>query len=333
MAVISKIKLPTGISYDIVDSRVTGKEDVSNKVTVLSSSSTDTEYPSAKCVYDNLDGKQATLVSGTNIKTINNESLLGSGNITISAETPLTVEVGFEWDETVGDSYPVIVSGTYAEIRAALIAGRHVVMKVTDGNSIGYAQYSSFDVVTGDYSSPFVFKMRPNNETIWEFVWSRQDILRLKWGGTSLSVSVNGQQVGWYGPELYEDSYEQEYQSIDISVPTKTSDLTNDSGFITGYTETDPTVPAWAKATSKPSYTAAEVGAQPTLVSGTSIKTINNESLLGSGNITINADTSACELLVNKVTSLSSSSTDTQYPSAKCVYDIIGDVETLLAAL
>lgn len=35
----------------------------------------------------------------------------------------------------------------------------------------------------------------------------------------------------------------------------------------------------------------------------------------------------------NKVTSLSSSSTDTQYPSAKCVYDIIGDIETLLAAL
>ena len=30
------------------------------------------------------DGKQAALVSGTNIKTINNESILGSGNITIS---------------------------------------------------------------------------------------------------------------------------------------------------------------------------------------------------------------------------------------------------------
>lgn len=32
-----------------------------------------------------LSGKQETLVSGTNIKTINNESLLGSGNITIEA--------------------------------------------------------------------------------------------------------------------------------------------------------------------------------------------------------------------------------------------------------
>lgn len=43
--------------------------------------------------------------------------------------------------------------------------------------------------------------------------------------------------------------------------PTKTSQLANDSGFITGYTEKDPTVPAWAKATSKPTYTASEVGA------------------------------------------------------------------------
>ena len=33
----------------------------------------------------------------------------------------------------------------------------------------------------------------------------------------------------------------------------------------------------------------------------------------------------------NLVTTLSSSSTDSQYPSAKCVYDIIGNVETLLS--
>jgi len=65
---------------------------------------------------------------------------------------------------------------------------------------------------------------------------------------------------------------------------------------------------------------------QNTLVSGTNIKTINNTSLLGSGDI-------STEVTTNKVTSLSSSSTDTQYPSAKCVYDLVGDVETLLTAL
>lgn len=51
--------------------------------------------------------------------------------------------------------------------------------------------------------------------------------------------------------------------SDQTTIPTKVSDLTNDSGFITSYTETDPTVPSWAKAASKPTYTAAEVGALP----------------------------------------------------------------------
>jgi len=32
----------------------------------------------------------------------------------------------------------------------------------------------------------------------------------------------------------------------------------------------------------------------------------------------------------NLVTSISSSSTDAQYPSAKCVYDIVGDIESTL---
>ncbi len=46
-----------------------------------------------------------------------------------------------------------------------------------------------------------------------------------------------------------------------ITVPTKVSELTNDSGYLTSYTESDPTVPAWAKAATKPTYTASEVGA------------------------------------------------------------------------
>lgn len=44
-----------------------------------------------------------------------------------------------------------------------------------------------------------------------------------------------------------------------ISVPTTLSAFTNDVGYITSYTETDPTVPSWAKASTKPSYTAAEI--------------------------------------------------------------------------
>lgn len=38
-------------------------------------------------------GAQRTLVSGINIKTINNESLLGSGNITVGATAMTDTEV------------------------------------------------------------------------------------------------------------------------------------------------------------------------------------------------------------------------------------------------
>ena len=44
-------------------------------------------------------------------------------------------------------------------------------------------------------------------------------------------------------------------------------------------------------------------------------------------------DVSGKENANNKVTSISSSSTDLQYPSAKCVWDIVGDVESALAAI
>lgn len=85
----------------------------------------------------------------------------------------------------------------------------------------------------------------------------------------------------------------------------------------TDYKLVDSTVPSWAKESSKPTYTASEVGAitgvkmnsgsaispdangvvdlgtvitdvsdkQDTLISGTNIKTINSESILGNGNI------------------------------------------------
>jgi hypothetical protein len=49
--------------------------------------------------------------------------------------------------------------------------------------------------------------------------------------------------------------------------------------------------------------------------------------------LTAHQDISGKENTSNKVTSLSPSSTDTQYPSAKCVYDLVGDIETILASI
>lgn len=59
----------------------------------------------------------------------------------------------------------------------------------------------------------------------------------------------------------------------------------------------------------------------------------NSESSYRTGDVNLTAANVGAADLSNLVTSLSSSSTNTQYPSAKCVYDIIGNVESLLAAI
>ena len=58
-----------------------------------------------------------------------------------------------------------------------------------------------------------------------------------------------------------------------VVVPTKTSELTNDSGFITN--ETDPTVPSYVKSISQADINSWN-NKQNLLVSGTSIKTIKH---------------------------------------------------------
>jgi hypothetical protein len=59
-------------------------ENSANKKTSLADNS-DTFYPSQKAVKTAVDAKQDTLQSGTNIKTINGNSVVGSGDLTISA--------------------------------------------------------------------------------------------------------------------------------------------------------------------------------------------------------------------------------------------------------
>ena len=83
------------------------------------------------------------------------------------------------------------------------------------------------------------------------------------------------------------------------------------------------------------------------------LKTINYQSIVGTGNIEVasggeyveyspnqglNATEKAnaranidAENVGNKVTSISSSSTNAQYPTAKCMYDLIGDIEQALS--
>ena len=95
-----------------------GGEAVINKVTSVSGASTDVQYPSAKLLYDQLATKQATLVSNGNIKTVDGQTLLGSGDIPVqnidwkgawSAITPYIINDGVSWN---GSSYICILAST-----------------------------------------------------------------------------------------------------------------------------------------------------------------------------------------------------------------------------
>ena len=164
------------------------------------------------------NNKQDTLVSGTNIKTINNNSLLGSGNITIEGST--------------------YTAGTGIEITNSNVINN----LVTSYNEL--SDLPTIPTKTSDL-------INDNN-----FVSSN----------SLASVAFSGSYL-----DLTDDPV----------IPQNTSDLYNDSGFITN------TVNDLTNYTTTSNLNTLLSGKQDTLVSGTNIKTINNTSLLGSGDITI----------------------------------------------
>ena len=142
-----------------------------------------------------IDGKQATLVSGSNIKTVNGNSLLGSGNLEIKAgpdidttmpATPVDTKVPSTKllkdyvDGLVADLQAQIDDLKYGELAKPLTftiqEDGTVVWKTTDANIAKTIQYSknggewtdltattggaSIDVVAGD-----ILRFKGNNDT------------------------------------------------------------------------------------------------------------------------------------------------------------------------
>lgn len=60
-------------------------------------------------------------------------------------------------------------------------------------------------------------------------------------------------------------------------IPTDVSAFTNDAGYLTNFTETDPTVPTWAKASTKPSYSAGEISGLATVATSGSYNDLSNK--------------------------------------------------------
>ena len=164
-----------------------------------------TGYATESYVTTAVSGKQDTLVSGTNIKTINNTSILGSGNIDIQGGGNYTAGTGIDiTNDVISVTNPLRVEktdGTYTYFYEIGI----------DSNNRLYAQ-RGYDRPGGTITNPI--------PTSYSF------------SGTDINIS--------YGSYSGEEAY---IKTVSLSIgsniarksdiPTKTSDLTNDSGYIT----------------------------------------------------------------------------------------------------
>ena len=97
-----------------------------------------------------------------------------------------------------------------------------------------------------------------------------QELDNLLGGGTpkdgTLTIQKNGNTVGTFSANQATD------ETVNIEVPTKTSDLNNDSGFITGV--------SWDDVTDKPSFaTVATSGSYNDLNNKPTIPTVNDATL------------------------------------------------------
>lgn len=188
-----------------------------------------------------LASKQDTLVSGTNIKTINNQNILGSGNIVITSATQTEYSAGTNIDI---QDYVISVTG------------------------INIPDVSNF-ITSGDAQTQI------NNS-----ISGKQDTLI---SGTNIKT-INNQSILGSGNITIEGGTGETYTaganiSIEDNVISVTGITVPDvSNFVTSgdvQTQIDNSIS----------------GKQDTLVSGTNIKTINNQNILGSGNIVITAET------------------------------------------
>ena len=156
-----------------------------------------------------VSGKQDTLVSGENIKTINNQSLLGSGNIEIQGggETYSAGEgIGIDADNiiSVTGNYETIVELTQAEYDALTSYGKNTTYVITDAPAVNLSAYtptSGFSTINGNVITD---------------------------GG---NIEIQGGNAYTAGANI-DISTDNVISVTGMTMPTKLSELANDEGFV-----------------------------------------------------------------------------------------------------
>ena len=149
----------SAVTAQISDVKAQIEAEIPTKVSDLQNDLNFASTGDVKTQIDNaVSGKQDTLVSGINIKTINNQSLLGSGNIEIQGggETYSAGEgIGIDTDNiiSVTGNYETIVELTQAEYDALTSYGKNTTYVITDAPAVNLSAYtptSGFSTINGN---------------------------------------------------------------------------------------------------------------------------------------------------------------------------------------
>lgn len=181
-------------SIDYVDTKVeTFKDLLEEQIDALDTRVTNVE--------DALDEKQDTLVSGTNIKTINGNSLLGDGNISISSATKVsstTTFITFTVDVEAGSNVVWDGKGRNAENTTIITNGK----EITGSQSlqIGYDFVGRLFVLGHETDKAWNIECKVSvagdlkNEMTKQVAWGHENYYQML-GGASKSLTVKPEDL------------------------------------------------------------------------------------------------------------------------------------------
>ena len=256
-----------------------------------------------------IQGKQDKLVSGTNIKTVNNQSLLGSGNISIEGGGTITVDDALS-DTSENPVQNKVITARVTSIESSLESKANasdIPTKVSQlENDSTYQTKANLDTALADYAKTSDVNsknalqdtaIQDNADaiaTINQTLESKADTSAIPTKVSQLendSDFVTSTEVS----TTYATKTELANKADTSAIPTKTSQIENDSTYQTK-ANLDTALESYAKTSDVNSKNASQDEAiqskQDKLISGTNIKTINSQSLLGEGNISIEAGSS-----------------------------------------
>lgn len=224
-----------------------------------------------------LNNKQDTLVSGTNIKTINNESILGEGNIDIQGGNVSDLYLELEGEPTQAQLEQIYTQKPDV-LRLGMGGSQHVVVlhKSLQSESETRLNYFNIQNGAGDIQVLKIEYSEGDGYVVEPYEWSLDNIVSGTNDGTNwTSLTINGEthsipQGGGSSTDVQINGTSITSDGVADIVTTTTYDAENN------HIATMSDIPDVSTK-------------QETLVSGQNIKTINGTSLLGSGDITVSS--------------------------------------------